>query len=298
MVFMKERKNMVKIFIIVIIAYLIFNIIMIIRVLSAERQPGVVPISGLSEVSHFIVFFFVLPPLLSIGVVLIFPRIFPALLLKSKKIVYRRYKDAYIETDLDAFTPKKLIIRLIYIFLLTLGFLAIVLPLMSEGVARMFINTGTVDFYEEEGLDLRFVLPVLMAITFAFVFPIVIGLWSVGWALADSGLVHYSGLEGQKERYDKLFEIEPTHMKYNNYLKGYAGISSVVFLISLAIYFTGFEGRAEDVMMVILIPAITIIYSIPPYIVYGLDKGKFQNLRKGLPEAKRIAEADFIIKKE
>jgi len=181
---------------------------------------------------------------------------------------------------------------------LTLGFLAIVVPLMSEEVARMFINTGTVEFYEEEGLDLRFVLPVLMTITFTFIFPLVIGLWSVGWALADAGLVHYSGLEGQKERYDKLFEIEPTHMKYNNYLKGYAGISSVVFLVSLAIYSTGFQGRASDVLTVILIPAISIIYSIPPYLVYGLEKGKFRNLRKGLPEAKRIAEADFIIKKE
>jgi len=169
---------------------------------------------------------------------------------------------------------------------------------MSEEVARMFINTGTVEFYEEEGLDLRFVLPVLMTITFTFIFPLVIGLWSVGWALADAGLVHYSGLEGQKERYDKLFEIEPTHMKYNNYLKGYAGISSVVFLVSLAIYSTGFQGRASDVLTVILIPAISIIYSIPPYLVYGLEKGKFRNLRKGLPEAKRIAEADFIIKKE
>jgi hypothetical protein len=295
---MTERKNLVKIFIIYIIGFIVFSIIMIIQILSVERQPGIVPFSGLTEASHFIVFFFILPFILSIAAVLIFPRIFPALLLKSKKIVYRRYKDAFIETDLDAFTPKKIIIRLIYIFLLTLGFLAIVVPLMSDEVARMFINTGTVDFYEDEGLDLRFVLPVLMTITFSFIFPIVIGLWSIGWALADSGLVHYSGLEGQKERYDKLFEIEPTHMKYNNYLKGYAGISSVVFLISLAIYFTGFQGRATDVMMVILIPAFSILYSIPPYLVYGLEKGKFQKLRKGLPEAKRIAEADFIIKKE
>jgi len=295
---MTERKKLVKILIIYIIGFVIFNIIMILQILSVERQPGIVPISGLTEELHMLIFFFILPPLLSIAAVLIFPRIFPALLLKSKKIVYKRYKDAFIETDLNAFTSKKVIIRLIYIFLLTLGFLAIVLPLMSQGVARMFINTGTVEFYEKEGLDLRFVLPVLMTITFSFIFPIVIGLWSIGWALADAGLVHYSGLEGQKERYDKLFEIEPTHMKYNNYLKGYAGISSVVFLISLAIYFAGFQGRGSDVITVILIPAISILYSILPYLIYGLDKGKFHNLRKDLPEAKRIAEADFILKKE
>jgi len=66
----------------------------------------------------------------------------------------------------------------------------------------------------------------------------------------------------------------------------------------LAIYFAGFEGRGQDVITVILIPAFTIIYSIPSYLVYGLDKGKFQNLRKDLPEAKRIAEADFLLKKE
>jgi len=169
---------------------------------------------------------------------------------------------------------------------------------MNDEVARMFINTGTVDYYVEEGINLRFVLPVLMAITFVFVFPIVIGLWSVGWALEDSGLIHYSGLEGQKERWDKLFEIEPIHLRYNGYLKGYAGISSMVFLISMGVYFAGFEGRAEDVLMIILIPAFSMIYTIPSYIIYGLTKGKFEYLRKELPEAKRLAESELILKNE
>ena len=169
---------------------------------------------------------------------------------------------------------------------------------MSDEVAKLFITPRNSEGYEEEGLNLRFVLPVLFSITFVVVLPIVMGLWSVGWALEDSGLVHYSGLEGQKERLDKLFEIEPIHLRYNGYLIGYAGISSVVFLISLVVYFTGFEGRAEDVMMVILSPMLTIVISIPSYIVYAITKGKFEYLRKDLPQAKKIAETELILKNE
>ena len=295
---MLEKNGLNKLMIVLLIIVIIIDVVMLSRVVGMERQRGVVPISGLPETYHFILFFFILPPILTIITVIIFPRIIPSLLLKSKKIIFRRYKNAYIETNPDIFNPKKFFPRAIYSFLLTLGFLAIVLPLMNDDVAKMFINTGTVDFYVEEGVNLRFVLPVLMAITFTFIFPIVIGLWAVGWSLEDSGLIHYSGLEGQKERWDKLFEIEPIHLRYNGYLKGYAGISSVVFLISLAIYFAGFEGRAEDVLMVFLIPAFGIIYCVPSYIVYGLTKGKFEYLRKELPEAKRITEVEFILKKE
>ena len=294
---MEQKKGLNTGIIIFLILYIILGIIGTIQILGVEREPGVVPISGLPEVYHMILFFLILPPILSITAVLIFPRIIPSLLLKSKKIVYRRYKDAYIDIDPDVFNIKKFFIRAIYVFLLTFGLLAIIVPLMSEEVARAFISTGTVDYYISEGLNLRFVGVVLFAITFTFVLPIVIGLWSVGWSLQDAGLVHYSGLEGQKERWDKLFEIEPIHSKYNNYLKGYAGISSLVFLISIAVYLTGFEGRAMDVLMIIFTPAMSILMMVPSYIVYGLTQQKFEYLRKELPEAKKLAEEDLIIKK-
>ena len=229
---------------------------------------------------------------------IVFPRILTPLLFKSKKIIFRRYSDAYIDTKPEVFAVKKFIPRFIYIFLLTLGFLAIILPLMTEEIAAMLNTATNVKYYKDEGLNIRFALPTVFAVSFVFIFPIVIGLWSVGWSLEDSGLIHYSGLDGQKERWDKLFEIEPLHLRYNGYLKGYAGISSVVFLISLTVYFTGFEGRAEDVMMVILIPAFSIVNSIPSYIIYGISKGKFEYLRRELPEAKRLAESELILKNE
>ena len=293
---MEQKKRLNTVMIVFIILYIILGIFATVRILGVERVPGVVPISGLPEVYHMIVFFLVLPLILSIAAVLIFPRYIPSLLLKSKKIVYKRYNDAYIDIDFDPFNAKKFFIRAVYVFLLALGLLAIIIPLMSEEVARAFINTGAVETYINEGLDLRFVGIVLFGITFVIVFPIVIGLWSVGWSLQDAGLVHYTGLEGQKERWDKLFEIEPIHSKYNNYLKGYAGISSIVFLISLVVYISGFEGRTEDAIIVILTPAMLIIMMVPSYIVYGLNQQKFEYLRKGLPKAKKIAEAELIVK--
>ncbi|MFX1393068.1 MAG: hypothetical protein ACFFAH_05770 [Promethearchaeota archaeon] len=294
---MSEKKKLNKMFIGLLIVYIGIYIFMSIRIFTAERQPGVTPISGLPEVYHMMLFFMILPPIFTIVAVLVFPRIFAPLLLKGKQKIFRLYNDAYIETDPDILSSKIFVKRTIYIFLLTLGFLAIVLPLMSNEVAKLFITPKNAKFYESEGLDLRFVLPVLFSITFAFILPIVMGLWSIGWALEDSGLIHYSGLEGQRERLDKLFEIEPTHLRYNGYLKGYAGISSIVFLISLTVYFMGFEGRVEDVLFVIITPLMTIIISVPAYIIYSLTKGKVGYLRKGLPEAKRITEADLIAKK-
>ena len=294
---MSEKKKLNKFFIGLLIVYIGFMIFIFIQAIPGAGQSGVTPISGLNEGYHSMLFIIILPPILTIIAVLVFPRIFVPVLLKAKKKIFRKYADAYIATDPDLFSPKKFTKRAIYIYLLTLGLLAIIIPLMSEEVAKLFISSKWVESYKNEGLDLRFVVPVLFSITFTFVLPVVIGLWSIGWALEDSGLVHYSGLEGQKERLDKLFEIEPTHLRYNGYLRGYAGISAIVFLVSMAIYFLGFEGRSSDFMFIILTPLMTIVLSVPAYIVYARTKGKFGYLRKGLPEAKRIAETDLIIKK-
>ncbi|TFG08154.1 MAG: hypothetical protein EU539_03185 [Promethearchaeota archaeon] len=291
---MSQKKESTTLFLVFVIIYVIASIGMLIFLLTRERPEEIVPILGLPQTIHFIVFYFVFPPILTIAAVIFFPRLLTPLIFKSKKIVFRKYNDAYVEVSVNVFAAKKFILRFIYIFLLTLGFLAIVIPLLSNQAAEMLNAPSNVESYEDEGLDLRFALPTVFAVTFTFVFPIVLGLWSVGWALEDSGLIHYSGLEGQKQRRDKLFEIEPIHLRYNGYLKGYAGISSVVFLISLAVYFAGFEGRAEDVMMVTLIPLFSIVNAIPAYLIYGLTKGKFKYLRKELPEAKRLAESELI----
>ncbi|MFX1340171.1 MAG: hypothetical protein ACFFDK_16290 [Promethearchaeota archaeon] len=292
---MSQKKESLKPFLVLVIIYIITNIGMLFFLLTRERPNDIVPILGLPQTLHYIVFYFLFPPILTIAAVIVFPRILTPLIFKSKKIVFRKYNDAYVDTNVEIFAAKKFILRFIYIFLLTLGFLAIIIPVLSTQVAKMFNTATNVKYYKEEGLDIRFALPTVFAITFVFIFPIVIGLWSVGWALEDSGLIHYSGLDGQKQRWDKLFEIEPIHLRYNGYLKGYAGISSVVFLISMIIYFAGFEGRVEDVMMVTLIPLFSIINAVPSYLIYGITKGKFAYLRKELPEAKRLAESELII---
>jgi len=95
-----------------------------------------------------------------------------------------------------------------------------------------------------------------------------------------------------------LYEIEPIHLRYNSYLKGYAGISAIVLLIQLIIHFAAFEGRISDVIMVIFIPAFNILNSIPAYLVYGITTRNYTKLRKGLPEARFISEDELISKKE
>jgi len=165
-------------------------------------------------------------------------------------------------------------------------------PLL-EKYAYLLINDASVAGYLSENLQLNFVLPFVMAIT-GLVLPIVVGLWSIGWILEDSGLIHYS----LKKRLDQLFEIEPIHLRYNSYLKGYSGISAIVFLVTLILYFSGIPGRTVDAVIVGFTPLIAILNSIPAYFVYALSINKFNNLRKGLPEARKINEEELIPIKE
>ncbi|MBY8984585.1 MAG: hypothetical protein KGD65_05950 [Candidatus Lokiarchaeota archaeon] len=285
---MKLKEKLGTHFLVILIGYLIVLPIAMIRMIFVDEQIGIVPLLGLPSNINNIVFDFIIPNVGSMITVVLFSRLFTPLFLKGKRAIYRRHKDAFIDVEPQILSLKKFIKRGIFIFLLTIGLLAFIVPLL-EDYAYLFINEVTVSGYTAEGLQLNFVLPFFMAIV-GLVLPIVIGLWSIGWMLEDSGLIHYS----LEKRLDQLFEIEPIHLRFNSYLKGYSGISAIVFLATLILYFSNFPGRLSDAVVLGFTPAIAILNSIPAYIVYGLSINKFNNLRKGLPEARKINEEELI----
>jgi len=289
---MKLKENLGTPFLVILIGYLVLLPVLMIRMIFVDEQIGIVPLLGLASNINNIVFDFLIPSIGSMITVVLFSCIFTPLFLKGKRAIYIRHKDAFIDVEPQILSLKKFIKRGIYIFLLTIGLLAFIIPLL-ENYAYLFINDATKSGYESEGLQLNFVLPFVIAIT-GLVLPIVVGLWSIGWILEDSGLIHYS----LKKRLDQLFEIEPIHLRYNSYLKGYSGISAIVFLVTLILYFSQFPGRTSDAITIGLTPAIAIFNSIPAYLVYALSINKFNNLRKGLPEARKINEEELIPSKE
>jgi hypothetical protein len=114
-----------------------------------------------------------------------------------------------------------------------------------------------------------------------------VGLLSVGWALEDCGLMHYVlPKKGEK----KLFEIEPIYRKYQNIVKGYAGISAIIYFLTAILYYV--LNRPEDISNMLGIiggSLFAIFLMIPSYLLYlkfikSYYKGK---LRKGKEELKK-----------
>lgn len=225
----------------------------------------------------------------SIIAVFIFPRIFAKgfLLIKSKFLY--RYKNAYIESKADAFQKRKVIMRSIYLFLLMLGLLSFILPWM-EDYAGVFMESP--EYYEGIGVPVIYVLSLLMPMVF-FLLPIVVGLWSISWAMEDAGLMHYKFDERPGR---ELYEIEPIHIKYTSFLKGYAGISSIFFLINATVAWSSVtsESRTTDIVMTILIPAVTILLALPAYIIYAKYVNVNKLMRAEYPELKEISEEEIL----
>lgn len=203
----------------------------------------------------------------------------------------KRWKNGYIQTTPTVFSKQKIVKRFVFIVLLELGFLAFVLPLIDPALWLPGGEKG-VQYYEGLGVPPAYVMPIIYTFV-PLLLPIVVGLWSIGWAFEDSGLMHY--------RFDtrpgrELYEIEPVHARFNSFLKGYAGISSVLFLILAVIAWAGVtkEARISDIIGTISIPIVVIISSIPAYIVYAIFTGKKYFLRKNLRELKILKEEDIL----
>ncbi len=125
------------------------------------------------------------------------------------------------------------------------------------------------------------------------IFPIVIGLWSVGWVMDDAGLIHYK-LPGRDSK--KHFEIEPTHLKYTVGLKTFAGVSAFLFFLSSAsYYYINTPENFSNLFFVSITGIETIFQAIPAYLIYWnvLRPRTTKYLTRNLKEIERITEITF-----
>ena len=94
-----------------------------------------------------------------------------------------------------------------------------------------------------------------------FVFPLAVGLWAVSWAMEDAGLMHYAF------KSEDNYEIEPIHIRYTSYLKGYAGISALMFVIQFTMYQAN-QNSLEDGLLILAVVLLAIVCFFPAYFLF------------------------------
>jgi hypothetical protein len=150
------------------------------------------------------------------------------------------------------------------------------------------MNIQQYTMFEEQTGFPQLAPPVTLSLA-GFISPIAFGLWTVSWAMEDAGLMHYHLPESDDEL---LYEIEPVYRRYGNYLKGYAGVASIIF-ISWIIYLLWVADMNFDaVIFTLLIPVFSILQTIPGYFVYSRLSTNF--LTSSLSEISRVSESEII----
>ncbi|KKN06618.1 hypothetical protein LCGC14_1075360 [marine sediment metagenome] len=289
-----KTKKRITILLIVGIGYLVPWTIMVVMNAGSESTfgPEVVPVFGLPGTMHML-FALVISPLICIIVVMIIPVLIAPVFLRLKKMMLRKYENTFIQLEEDPIDLKKFFKRSVYVFLLTFGLIA---TLLNYGVftAESFVNPTRLQEMQVGDESILYNLLTIFGLVGA-VLPIVIGLWSIGWIIEDSGLMHY---KLSKESSFSYFEIEPVHIRYNAIVKGYAGITGILFLINAAQYWSQFfddiVGYINFGLLVFyLFPIMMMI--MPAYVLYWKFCRPYmtKKLIKNLKESELLLEMKF-----
>ncbi len=246
----------------------------------------VIPIFGLQTPYHFLLLAFGIPMVGSIITALLMPRLFAPIFLKVKRVQLSGYKDAYLPVPQNKLSIKQWFGRASLVSLLILGLIAAIVNVIDP--LLFMTQTDYNGFLIETGLP-QFAPPVIVTLA-GLIAPIAFGLFAISWIMEDAGLIHYS-IPAEAE--NKLYKVEPVHDSYSSYLKGYSGVSSLIFLISVFYLFWTHGGNVESAIFTLLVPIFAILQTIPGYILYVRFDKSF--LTSKLPEARRLNESDLRI---
>lgn len=259
-----------------------------------EFATSIVPLYGLPLNEHQFVHYLVVPFILSCIFVFVFPLILIPLFLFFKNLFRGRFQNGYLDLKHNEINLRKFFIRSFFLSLLTIGVSATLLNYNLVNV-RIFLSPLQIRSYESGGFDVDNAYASdayfgLMIIVISFV----IGLSSVSWMMEDIGLMHYK-LPAKGS--DKLFEIEPVHNKYNAILRGYAGITAILFYFDAIRFYLFDYGESGGLFFISLTLIILMGCSVPGYIFYWkISKRVLKRIFiKNLKEIERITEIKFKI---
>lgn len=243
---------------------------------------GVVPLTGMNGGITYFTFWLIWPLLGGMIMVLIMPRILGPLFLKIKGAVWRDYKNAYVDLPHPKLTQKRVLRRSLYLSLLTMGIVSVLIYIIPY---ELLIPAGVASGANE------FHLTSVASIAGLFM-PIAIALWSASWSFREASLVHYKIPDDST---DELYEVEPIYLRYDSFLKGYAGFSSLLFLINLTVLYLA----TREIMMAILVIYVFMhiaLLTLPALYIHSRMNHMW--LRKGLPKAKRFTTSSVQILEE
>ena len=263
---------------------ILFSIIVGVLMVVFIGHDGIVPLFGLEHRYTLMITNLLWPIFGSIICALIFPRIIAPMYLAIKKYIMPDFKNGQTDIETKPYRLKKWFWRSIYVSLLVLGIQAFLVGFFPY--ESMLTPTDLLG-YQGAGIDIRFTLSVTSGIV-GLLTPIAVGVLSVGWALEDSGLIHY---DLPKEG-DRIYEVEPIFRRYISYIKGYAGLSSILFLVTIIFYFIGYGAeRWLDAFFTMIIPFQAMLYSAFGYFTYVKTNTKF--LRGRYPPVGTVTEDEI-----
>ena len=287
----KKEKQISLILILIFLTYIITMFPFMVLLQSPEYANSIVPISGLPQSTHYALFIFIIPYLLALLLLLILPIIIVPLFSKGKKLIFRNFENGYIPINLEEISIdfKQYVKRAIFVALLAIGLLATLAPIIN---LDLFVAERQMEYLNERGIPVQYSMDGFLAVLL-LIFPFSLGLWAIGWAMEDLGLIHYRLPD---EETPTLFEIEPMHLKYTQIIKGYAGISAIVYYIGILIWYVTNPGAGQitDIIFTFMTIFLWILLSFPYYFLYRtvlLNRLKF--LRKGMPECRTITKSEF-----
>ena len=263
---------------------ILFSIIVGVLMVVFIGHDGIVPLFGLEHRYTLMITNLLWPIFGSIICALIFPRIIAPMYLAIKKYIMPDFKNGQTDIETKPYRLKKWFWRSIYVSLLVLGIQAFLVGFFPY--ESMLTPTDLLG-YQGAGIDIRFTLSVTSGIV-GLLTPIAVGVLSVGWALEDSGLIHY---DLPKEG-DRIYEVEPIFRRYISYIKGYAGLSSILFLVTIIFYFIGYGAeRWLDAFFTMIIPFQAMLYSAFGYFTYVKTNTQF--LRGRYPPVGPVTEDEI-----
>ena len=146
-----------------------------------NEESRAIPITGFTSDIQVLVFGIIFPLIVSIITAIIFARFIAPLFLKAKnKILARDYSDGYITRKARSFNVKTIFVRLIYVILLTFGFLSFLIPAVD---INQWLSPQTICSYDERGLDPQYHFTIFLTLM-GLVYPFAIGLWAISWMLS------------------------------------------------------------------------------------------------------------------
>jgi hypothetical protein len=244
---------------------------------------GIVPLTGLNAALTYILFWLLWPIFGGILFVIVMPRILGPLFLKMKGVVWSDYVNAYVDIPRATLKQNRVIRRAIYVGLLTMGIVSILIYIIPP---TLLIPPGVV-----QPPITVFHMASIASIA-GLVVPISIALWSSGWSYRDASLVHYKIPD---DGVDELYEIEPIYLRFDSFLKGYAGFSSILFIINLVIV----QFTTADFTMALLVLYVFMhvsLLTLPSIFVHSRMNHIW--LRKNLPKARKFTKSDVQILEE